>query len=859
MSPGGVRVVSSPGAGLLWFAVLAIIGGLVVASSGQPGEGAGSARSARGATSAGEILFIPAAAHVSGAADTDWRTDLEIFNPGAGMASYEISLLEKNQANPSPVTAGFSLVAGMAVRYDDILESVFGFTGSAGLKIEATTGEILAVSRTYNRTDEGTYGQFIGAALEGEAIGDGQEGRIIQLSHNRSGDSGFRTNVGFLNCTGSTAAVQVELRTSEGELLGSRSYSLGPFMFTQKDRIFEEVTTSDVADGYVVTRTTTTGGRFFAYASVVDNRTGDPIYIPAVAMDGGGAAEPVYIPAAAHVAGAAGTNWRTDLELHNPGASAAHYEIALLRRNRANPDPAVETFQVAAGHSLRLDDVLSAVFGFDGGAALRITPISGRVLATSRTYNLTDDGTYGQFIGGTPESTALSDQRAGALIELSHHLSPNSGYRTNIGFVNLANSAIEVRADLHRADGTLLGIESYVLQPHMHRQIDRVFGDVTSTEVPDGWIVVSTTDPDGRFFAYASVVDNSTGDPVCVPAIPMTSSPPSPTPTPTPGPSSVIEPYEIVDWFVSWLGAVPGTGDVPDLEGVVAQIQSDGLDSTLQMLAARDPGIVTWSEHHLEVDYSDGHVLADGTVLTGQVSIDFPFASVTGEQVNVNYTCQTTNLGIDGRPLPIDTATGWFQLAVDQDGHAAGAWMISGTGETGTAEFTNTVDGVLGIDTETCPTYPMAGSVTFELEDGRHTFTFGAECDGTFSYTGPAGTGDLAFRLRWQGIQDLDLHVREPNGEEIWFADPLSSTGGILDVDSNRACTSQAQQPTENIFWPLGQAPSGQYEYWAVLYSDCGASPTPDFTLSVLEGGEVVSEIHGTIDGSTSPHYHHDY
>jgi hypothetical protein len=201
-------------------------------------------------------------------------------------------------------------------------------------------------------------------------------------------------------------------------------------------------------------------------------------------------------------------------------------------------------------------------------------------------------------------------------------------------------------------------------------------------------------------------------------------------------------------------------------------------------------------------------------------------------------------------------------VSIDDDGHAAGAFRIVGTGtstQTGKTSFINGVEGVLGINTVDCLFYPMAGTITFELEDGLHTITFGPECDGTFDYVGPAGTGDLAFRLRWDGIQDLDLHVREPSGEEIWFNNRVSATGGMLDVDSNAGCSSQSLHPTENIYWPLGQAPSGSYEFWAVLYSDCGASPNPDYTLQVIEGGEVVREIQGTIAGATSPIYTYEY
>ncbi len=84
-----------------------------------------------------------------------------------------------------------------------------------------------------------------------------------------------------------------------------------------------------------------------------------------------------YIPAAAHVSGALGTNWRTDVELHNPGATQARVEVAMLERNRANATPETRTFYVAAGTSKRLEDILYTSFTFDGAAALRITTLEG--------------------------------------------------------------------------------------------------------------------------------------------------------------------------------------------------------------------------------------------------------------------------------------------------------------------------------------------------------------------------------------------------------------------------------------------------------------------------------------------------
>ncbi len=353
-------------------------------------------------------LFIPAAAHVTGAEGTNWRTDVEIFNVGGEQASYEIALLEKNQDNSTPATVSFSLNPGMAVRYDDILDEVFEFTGSAALRITANQGEVVSTSRTYNLVTEGTYGQFIGALADSAAIQFGQQGRIIQLTHSQSLDTGFRTNVGFLNTTPSTITVRARMFASDGTLYGTRNSTLEPYSFTQKDRIFGQVTDQDVDDGYVVVETTTPEGRLFAYASVVDNRTGDPVYVPAVVHTDEASGEVSYVAATAHVSGAGGTNWRTDLELHNPGAAEGQYEIALLETNRNNESPDTAVFSVAPEAARRLEDVLDTVFEYDGTAALRVSPMAEAELeVTSRTYNLTDVGTHGQFLGGVLQSAAI--------------------------------------------------------------------------------------------------------------------------------------------------------------------------------------------------------------------------------------------------------------------------------------------------------------------------------------------------------------------------------------------------------------------------------------------------------------------
>jgi uncharacterized protein YfaP (DUF2135 family) len=104
------------------------------------------------------------------------------------------------------------------------------------------------------------------------------------------------------------------------------------------------------------------------------------------------------------------------------------------------------------------------------------------------------------------------------------------------------------------------------------------------------------------------------------------------------------------------------------------------------------------------------------------------------------------------------------------------------------------------------------------------------------------GTGDVQVTLRWEGEADLDLHVIDPSGEEIWFGNPQSDSGGILDVDANGACEALAS-PVENIYWPTGDAPTGLYSVEVVYYQSCGNSAPVDYEVTVTLDGDIVDTI----------------
>ncbi len=229
-------------------------------------------------------LFVGTGAHKIGFKNVNWRTDLEVCNPGPGRATYAIALLLRDTDNSKPTyRAQFTLDPGRTVRYPDILATVFGLSeGAAAVRVTPVSGSVLVNSRTYNQLPAGTYGQYVPALARPQAIGWGQNARLIALAHDPSLAAGYRTNLGLVNLSPAPITVQADFYLASGAFIGTLEYDLLPFEFVQTDRAFERVTAAKVDDGYVALKTKTGGAKFLAYASVIDNITGDPTYVPAI-------------------------------------------------------------------------------------------------------------------------------------------------------------------------------------------------------------------------------------------------------------------------------------------------------------------------------------------------------------------------------------------------------------------------------------------------------------------------------------------------------------------------------------------------------------------------------------------------
>jgi hypothetical protein len=189
---------------------------------------------------------------------------VRLFNP-TGMA---LGVTLRYQAATMPIT----VMPNQTVALSDIVSQFGAVSGSGALEIlwNGNAGPVVA-SRTYtSAANGGTYGQSIDAVQS-----FGYDSYVPGL---RS-DSAFRSNVGFVNGGDSTIGINASLLSASGQTIATAFVQLSPRAQTQYSlaALFPGVNVA--ALGTVTLQAhTDSGPMLFAYGSLIDNNSGDPVF-----------------------------------------------------------------------------------------------------------------------------------------------------------------------------------------------------------------------------------------------------------------------------------------------------------------------------------------------------------------------------------------------------------------------------------------------------------------------------------------------------------------------------------------------------------------------------------------------------
>jgi len=247
-----------------------------------------------GTLAAANEVFLPVVGSAKGANGTNFMTDVSVFNNSAvGISDQSASANVFVQFYPTGASNTTSTVNAQTVTalniapratttLRDVTSSLFngGISGIGALRL-ISTGNLFANARIYDNqiaNGRGTSGQFEPGEFRSQALHQGVlvgVGSVSSGSNLANGQT-FRTNVGFFNPNDTATTVALELRDSGGNVMATRLITLGPWAQTQMpiagvNGVFTGIT-ADFATSSIYFLS---GSPIFAYASIIDNISGD--------------------------------------------------------------------------------------------------------------------------------------------------------------------------------------------------------------------------------------------------------------------------------------------------------------------------------------------------------------------------------------------------------------------------------------------------------------------------------------------------------------------------------------------------------------------------------------------------------
>jgi hypothetical protein len=466
-----------------------------------------------------DALLIPAVAHLEGSG-TRLQSDIRLTNANTTERTYQLTF---TPSNTDGTTAGrlttITVQPEQTIALNDVLRNFFGFaqpndTAGGSLEVRAASGVMgstFLTSRTYASTSIGTYGQFIPAVPIAKLLKSG--GGTLTLTQVSQGNA-FRSDIGLVEGLGVGATGRLRVFNLPGQNVKDVPFTLKPFEFQQLNG-FLAANGVPMDDARIELVVDSPKGGVSTYASVLDNKTQDPLLVSPV-QTASLSANRYVLPGMADFE--APTNFHSDIRIFNPTSNTVGATLTFYPHG----SPAASTARQVAllpGETKAYDNVLPALFGLRGvGGSIVVSTASNTALVVSgRTYsNAAAGGAYGQFIPAvTPADGAGAGDAPLQLLQLEQ--SPN--FRSNLGLNELTGNPVTLRISLVVADSKVTSSTTVDLQGNEFRQLNSIINSLgPGKNAYNARVIVRVIGGTGRVTAYASVVDNRSADPTYVPA-----------------------------------------------------------------------------------------------------------------------------------------------------------------------------------------------------------------------------------------------------------------------------------------------------------------------------------------------------
>ncbi len=467
------------------------------------------------------VAHLPASARIQNRSGGQFTTDVWLFNGSQSSLDMRVEFLQAGGDDTAlSASRTLTLLARETRTIRDILWTLFSVSEMFGpIRFTPVGGEadkVFVVSRTSTPATDGASGTY-GFSIDARPIETANTSPLFLVGLTQN--AAFRTNLGIINPTPNPARYTITLYDLDGTVIGTALGSLLPNGTVQSSLVslFQLAINSALAyEGLTVVVTPLNGVALAAYATTIDNKTGDGFFNYGLHVTSGLTEGIIYLPVVTKVGGLNETQWSSRLVIRNPDNRPITLAFSMHLPNSDNRLRVPVMRSISPQATLIIHDVIQELFqqrpGTYGALKIAWTSPSGIApLVSSQTATPARKGlgTCGLQVDSYEIQRASSRQNIVGVRQ-------DSAYRTNVGFVNVSALPNSLAGTLRASNGNVLGNVNLRMRPLDYFQIalDALFRDVSFLPDEVMTLEISAALP---IFSYGTLIDNITQDPTFLP------------------------------------------------------------------------------------------------------------------------------------------------------------------------------------------------------------------------------------------------------------------------------------------------------------------------------------------------------